>query len=299
MGAVGVVHDWLMTSRPVLTIAFASIVLAACGGGDSDGADTTISEITLLTTTTEAPLFEEGDGVTEPPSTIAAPIETVPATEAEVSTTVATAPTADATTSTTASPVAADTTAPPVTQTTPADTAPADTAPTETAPAPIGGGFVLGADGLGAVQFGADPEQTITFVTSMIGAPTADTGWLDPFEIGPCGGTRIRQVRWNDLQLEFGDLSDVTEGRDHFYAYFYGVEGSSTPQPPGLKTAEQIGAGSAVVELIAAYPGATLRQGDEFVGPSFTVNDNLVGRLSGVTDDDVVEAFIGGRPCDG
>lgn len=271
-----------MTSRPVLAIAVASIVLAACGGDDSDSADTTVPEVTLLTTTTEAPLFEESDGDVEP----ATADDTVEASttllEADVTTTVE-----EPTATTTQAP--AVTAAPPVTE----------PAPVDTAPAPIGGDFVLAADGLGAVPFGADPEQTITFVTSLIGAPTADTGWVPPIDIGPCGGTRIRQVSWNQLQLEFGDVSDVTVGRDHFYAYFYGVEGSSTPQPPGLMTAERIGAGSSVAELVAAYPNVTLFQGDEFVGPSFIVNDNLAGRMSGIADDDVVEAVIGGLPCDG
>ncbi len=274
-----------MKSRPVLTIALASIVLAACGGGDSDGANTTIPEVTLLTTTSEAPLFEEGDGDIEPESTDIAPDESTTLPQADVTTTLGD----DAPTATVAPAVSVATTTLPV----------AEATPPETAPPPTGGGFVLGADGLGAVRFGSDPEQTITFVTSVIGAPTIDTGWVDPFEIGPCGGTRIRQVSWNQLQLEFGDVSDVTAGRDHFYAYFYGVEGSSTPQPQGLKTAEQIGAGSSVAELLAAYPGATLLQGDEFIGPSFTINDNLAGRMSGIADDDVVEAVIGGRPCDG
>ena len=259
-----------MRSRPFLTIVGAAIVLAACGGGDSDGAETTLPEITLLPTTTEAVLFEEGDDSDEPASTV---------------------PTSDQTTTTTVEE--------PTTTVAPTTTAPADTVPVETDPPPPETGFVLGADGLGAVPFGAAPEQTITFVTSVFGAPTADTGWVDPFEIGPCGGTRIRQVNWEQLQLEFGDVSDVLEGRDHFYAYFYGVEGSSTPEPAGLQTAEKIGAGSTVTDVIAAYPGVTLLQGDEFVGPSFSVNDNLAGRLSGITDADVVQAVIGGRPCDG
>lgn len=249
-------------------------MVAACGGGSED-ADPTIPEITLITTTTEAPLFEPDE---EPVATDPVVVEESTTTVAEVATTTA--------------PEVATTIAP---EPTPAP----ETTPVETAPPPPGGEFVLGADGLGAVPFGADPEQTITFISSVVGSPTFDTGWVDPFEIGPCGGTRLRQVSWNQLQLEFGDVSGITEGRDHFYAFFYGAEGSSTPQPPGLKTETKIGAGSSVAELIAAYPGVTLLQGDEFIGPSFRVNDNLSGRMSGLADDDVVEAIVGGRPCDG
>lgn len=270
-----------------MSIVALSIVLVACGGGDSEGADITPPEITLITSTTEVPLFQEGDGVIEPSTTddaedddsISTVVESVVATTietSEVSTTLA-------------SDAGAATTQPEL----------VDPAPEDPAPTAVGGDFVLGSDGLGAVSFGTEPEQTITFLASVLGAPTADTGWLDPFEIGPCGGTRIRRVNWNQLQLEFGDASDVVEGRDHFYAYFYGAEGSAMPEPAGLKTAEQIGVGSSVASLLAAYPGATLFQGDEFIGPSFNINDNFTGRLSGTADDDVVEVVVGGLPCDG
>ncbi len=260
-----------MRSRPVFVAVLASIVLAACAG-DSDEADATLPEVTLITTTSEAPDFEESE------PTVATTTEPAPVTEPEVTTTLPPETTA----------LAPETTA----------LAP-ETTTSDTAPPPPSGDFVLGPDGLGAVPFGADPEQSITFVTSLLGAPTRDTGWVDPFEIGPCGGTRIRQVNWNQLQLEFGDVSNVTTGRDHFYAYFYGAAGTSDPQPPGLTTAENIGAGSTVAALLAAYPGTTLLQGDEFIGPSFIVNDNLNGRMSGIADDDLIEAIIGGRPCDG
>lgn len=256
-----------MTSRPVLLIAVA-IVLAACGGGETDDADATIPDVTLIPTTTEAPLFVEGDAQDDLESE-----STTPSTDTTTTTVVTT--TIAATTTTTVAP-----------ETTEATTTPGDV-------------FVLDADGLGAVQFGADPEQSITFVSSVLGAPSSDTGWLAPIEIGPCSGTRIRQISWNQLQLEFGDVSNVTQGRDHVYAYFYGAEGSSSPQPAGLQTAQNIGVGSTVSELLAAYPGVTLFQGDEFVAPTFIINDNLAGRLSGVADDDVVEVVIGGIPCDG
>ncbi len=277
-----------MTSRPFLVFAAAaSIVLVACGGGDSD-ADATVPEITLIPTTIEAPLFEEGDGVVEPSTTDGADDSTSTAPASDVDATVATPPATEAPATVEADPGTV----------TPAPQA-ADPVPTEPAPTSVGGDFVLGPDGLGAIPFGTEPEQTITFLTSVLGAPTADTGWVDPFEIGPCGGTRIRRVDWNQLQLEFGDASDVVQGRDHFYAYFYGGEGSATVQPAGLQTAEGVGVGSSVASLLAAYPGVTLFQGDDLIGPSFNVNDNLTGRMSGTADDDVVEVVIGGLPCDG
>ncbi|MEP1124367.1 MAG: hypothetical protein ABJH68_10805, partial [Ilumatobacter sp.] len=254
----------------------------------SDDADATVPEITLITSTTEAPVFDEGDGVVEPPTTDGTEDSGPTAPTSDVDTTVATPPS-------TAAPTTLGSVPDPVTSA-PEPSAPA---PTDPAPASVGGDFVLGPDGLGAVPFGTEPEQTITFLTSVLGAPTADTGWVDPFEIGACSGTRIRRVDWNQLQLEFGDASDVVQGRDHFYAYFYGREGSATAEPAGLQTAEEIGVGSSVASLLAAYPGITLFQGDDLIGPSFNVNDNLTGRMSGTADDDVVEVVVGGLPCDG
>ena len=95
-------------------------------------------------------------------------------------------------------------------------------------------------------------------------------------------------MTWGDLQLEFGDVSDVAEGRPHFYAYYYGKEGSSTATPGGLETNEGISVGSTVAQLLQAYPGVQLLSGNEFMNDSFSVNDNLSGRLSGLTDVDVV-----------
>jgi hypothetical protein len=181
----------------------------------------------------------------------------------------------------------------------PADTAPS-IAPETTAPPPppAGADFSLQTDGLGAVSFGADPDGVVTFVTSFLGAASADTGWVDPFTIGACGGTQLRQVTWGDLQLEFGDVSNIAEGRPHFYAYYYGKEGSSTASPAGLETDAGISVGSSVAQLLQAYPGVQLRSGNEFVNDSFFINDNLTGRLSGLADPDLVQMVIGGLPCE-
>lgn len=289
------------------------MLFAACGGG-SDEADITIPEITLITTTTEPPVFEAGDSDTtnadadpvdtevpdaESPDTNAPDPE--PDTEAPTS---SEAPDSGAPADSTVEPVATDgastaTTAPGAAESTTTTTTTVVAAPETTQPPATGGNFVLGADGLGAVQFGADPEGTITFVTSLLGAPTFDTGWVPPFDIGPCGGTQVRQVSWNDLLLEFGDVSDITQGRDHLYAYYYGQVGSSSPTPSGFLTANNVGVGSTVADLIAAHPGVEFRQGDDFIEPNFSISNSLFGLLSGLADDDVIEVLIGGLPCDG
>jgi len=264
-----------MHSRTLVVVLVAGLAVAACGGGSDDQSDASLPPITLATTTTSLAPFDPSDSA---PATVedegAAPSTTAGSevTEPEPTTPADTDPT---------------TTPPPTT-----------TAPTTTAPPAPSGDFSLQPDGLGAVAFGAEPDGVITFVTSFLGAATADTGWVDPFTVGACGGTQLRQVSWGDLQLEFGDVSAVAEGRPHFYAYYYGKEGSPTATPPGLETEEGISVGSTVAELLRAYPGLQLRSGDEFMNDSFFVNQNLTGRLSGLADPDQVEMVIGGIPCD-
>lgn len=278
-----------MRTRSFVAATAAVLVITACGGG-SDDADDSLPEITLITTTTSLPPFDsvvvstDGDTETSPDTP-----ESSESTDAAGPTTLPVD---------TAASIAPETTTPETT--TPETTAPETTAP-ETAASttpPAGADFSLQTDGLGAVSFGANPDGVITFVTSFLGGASADTGWVDPFTIGACGGTQLRQVTWGDLQLEFGDVSNIAEGRPHFYAYYYGKEGLSTASPAGLETDAGISVGSSVAQLLQAYPGVQLRSGNEFVNDSFFINDNLTGRLSGLADPDLVQMVIGGIPCE-
>ena len=276
-----------MRTRPFVAATAAVLVITACGGG-SDDADDSLPQITLITTTTSLPPFDPSDSVVDGTED---GIETSPETPA---------PTDPAPTD----PAPSD---PPASEST--DAAGPTTLPVETAPSsapetaastspPAAADFSLQTDGLGAVSFGANPDGVITFVTSFLGGASADTGWVDPFTIGACGGTQLRQVTWGDLQLEFGDVSNIAEGRPHFYAYYYGKEGLSSASPAGLATDEGISVGSSVAQLLQAYPGVQLRSGNEFVNDSFFINDNLTGRLSGLADPDLVQMVIGGIPCE-
>lgn len=184
--------------------------------------------------------------------------------------------------------VLATTTLAPTTTTEPAT-------PTE---APLG----LELSGVGAAAFGADPEGIIGFVSSFIGGPTVDTGYVDPFEFGACAGTQARRVFWGSLMLEFGDSSNIADGRLHFYAYQYGTEdpaGLVADTPQGLATPEGITFGSTVGELLQAYPVTDFIEADEFLPATFLVNDNLRGYLTGLTDLDTVTVITGGLPCEG
>jgi hypothetical protein len=271
-----------MRTRPFVAATAAALVIAACGGG-SDAGDESLPEITLITTTTSLPPFDPSDAAVDGTNAdIDTGTETSPETPAPSDSTDAAGP---STLPVDAAPEATPTTVP-IPETT------ASTTP------PAGADFSLQTDGLGAVSFGADPDGVVTFVTSFLGDASADTGWVDPFTIGACGGTQLRQVTWGDLQLEFGDVSVITEGRPHFYAYYYGKEGASTASPAGLETDEGISVGSSVAQLLQAYPGVQLRSGNEFVNDSFFINDNLTGRLSGLADPDLVQMVIGGIPCE-
>jgi hypothetical protein len=259
-----------MRTRSFVATAAAVLVIAACGGGSDQAADS-LPEVTLITTTSSMPLFEPSDSGSDGTG-------------------------GDADTGPTTLPVETDSSAAPQT-TAPQTTAPETTAP-ETSASTASADFSLEADGLGAVSFGANADGVITFVTSFLGEPSADTGWVDPFTIGACGGTQLRLVTWDDLQLEFGDVSNIAEGRPHFYAYYYGKESQSTASPAGLETGKGIGVGSSVAQLLQAYPQVLLRSGNEFMNDSFFVNDSLTGRLSGLADPDLVEMVIGGIPCE-
>lgn len=284
-----------MKLRPVVVVvAVCSLVAVACGSGDE--ATSTSDVVTRVTGVTAAPTTS----TTEP---LFAPADSVPDGDQSDDTGVdESSPDEPADPEPTSTDVAVDTSAAPI-ETAPPESGPPRTDASTSTTEPSGAaGFTLATDGLGSASFGADPDGTISFVSSFYGEPTADTGWVDPFTIGDgsCGGAGQRQVEWDDLRLEFGDVSDIRQDRRHFFAYSYGEEGSlGEVVPAGLATPLGITAGSTVGQLIEAYPSTDLRVGDDFIAPNFAVNVNLTGRMSGLADDDIVELVIGGVSCAG
>ncbi len=257
-----------------LTVAVTtlSLILVACGSGGGDEVAGPTTRLTLLPTTT----------TTEPPETTSTVADDADdGVETSAGTTVA--PTSSAETATT--------TEPPVTTT----TVPVD---------PAVEALVLTEDGIGAAVFSGDPEGVITFLSRFVGAPTADTGWVDPFDISACSGTELRVVSFGGLRLTFGDVSSILEGRRHFFAYTYGTytyDGTSvtaTDQtPPGLVTESGVGLGTNLLSLEAAYPGLELNPADDFFPETFVVNDNFRGALTGLADDSTVVNIVGGQDC--
>ena len=136
----------------------------------------------------------------------------------------------------------------------------------------------------------------IDYVSSFIGAPTVDSGWVDPLTAG-CQGTELRQVTWGDLVLQFGDASLVTSGRRHFFSYVYGPTFGAAIAPAGLKTDAGIGVGSTVAELTGTYPTVVLNPADEFGGANFFVNEGLAGFITSVDPTGTVTSILGGQGC--
>jgi hypothetical protein len=147
-------------------------------------------------------------------------------------------------------------------------------------------------------MFGVEAEAVISYVTAILGPPTADSGWADPNSaFGVCPGTEVRGVTWGDLLLLFSDESGVASGRRHFFSYTLGPAFGASITPAGMATPEGIAVGSTVAALKSAYPGVYVYGGDDVFGPYFVVGESLTGFLTGDSDADTVQSVIGGVTC--
>ena len=191
----------------------------------------------------------------------------------------------------------ATTVAPPETTTTTVVATSSSTTPPTLPPAPLSS-IVLDESGIGGALFGDDPDRVIAFVGSLLGAATADTGWVAADPASLCPGTEYRRVEWGVFRLEFGDLSPFAEGRRHFTGWDYGTEGVLGQEPQGLITEFGITVGSRVDELLDAYPEAQIFPGEEGTfSPSFYVDEYFDGFLTGTEPGDVVMVMFGGSRC--
>ena len=211
--------------------------------------------------------------------------------ESTIAVTILPSTSSTSTTSTTTSTTTTSTTVPLTTTTA------STVAPSTTEPDPAVVELLLSGDGIGTAGFGADPDGVVDYINSYLGPPSNDTGWIDPLTIGLCSGDELRQVSWGVLVLLFGDVSDVVQGRRHFFGYAYGDQGEIGAEPVGLQTTRGVMIGSRVVDVRAAYPAATINPEDDFTPPFFFVNDSLRGFLTGVSDDATVTAILGGGDC--
>jgi len=182
--------------------------------------------------------------------------------------------------------------------------------------APCDGGsatsIVLSPSGVGVVDFGADPDETIQLVReAMPGAsPTQDTGWMDvgsytsPY--GACreGTSQIRVVTIDNLTLYFTDAktSWAAKGSRHFAAF----EAADGVFP--FLTAGGVGPGSTIGDVLAAHPDAGVGTGLDggaavYVTAPVGWDGWLVALAPSAADPGdtgaVIDAVRGGRFCDG
>jgi len=248
------------TPRTLVVGCALAFVVAACGS--SKNTSPTISTVGISTTS----------------SVVATTVEPTPTTTPPV--TAAPTPTATSTTI-----------GPPTTTALPTTTAP----PTTTTVAP-GSKLALRFDGVGDARFATVPDDVVGYISGVLGTPTADSGWVAAVE-RRCPGTEVRSVAWGDLSLLFGDASNLTTGRRHFFAWSFGPTSGAAISPAGLHTPEGIGVGSTVAELRAAYPAATLFAGDDLTAASAQISEGMFAFLNESGDAGVVTALLGGQGC--
>ncbi|MEN9804061.1 MAG: hypothetical protein RIS41_908 [Actinomycetota bacterium] len=193
--------------------------------------------------------------------------------------------------------------APSVTTVSPSTTTTSSTSSTSTSTSSTtttiveGAELFLRSDGLGTIRFGVEPDGVVDYVSSLLGDPDSDTGYIDSLsEFGTCPGTEVRGVRWGDLLLLFGDESDFDSGRRHFYQWQFGPQTESPLRPNGPLTDGGIGLGATVADIRAVYPDVQIFDDDIF-GPGFEIEPLLWGTLTDDADSGRVIALVGGTPC--
>jgi len=170
---------------------------------------------------------------------------------------------------------------------------------------------VLRSNGLGIVEFGAEPEQTIDTVrAALIGAsPSVDTDWvaIDNLsnEFGVCrqGTTEVRSVEIDNLTLFFTDAgtSFAEEGTRHFAGYT--AEEGVFP----FATVRSVGPGNTLAEVLAAHQDAAVAAGltggfDAYISSPPGSDQWLRATAADATalsdTEAVVTSVTGGRFCD-
>ncbi len=153
------------------------------------------------------------------------------------------------------------------------------------------------------VSFGYDDDDAVAAFAAVLGAPTKDTGWIDPFgDYGVCHPPMMRAVEWGSFITIYtnGDTDFWSGGVEHFYAYYY----SNVANPPDLRTTEGLGIGSSLGDLKAAYDPAEIVIDDAFFDPSigFWSYDlqswtGMWGYATGQSNAHVITSVNGGRGC--
>ncbi|MBT8247437.1 MAG: hypothetical protein KJN73_06450 [Acidimicrobiia bacterium] len=164
--------------------------------------------------------------------------------------------------------------------------------------------LVLRSDGLGSVGFGNEADVAVATLTTLLGPPDDDSGWIDSFSgFGTCPGEAVRGLRWATLWVLMTDGS--TEWRDdgvpHFFSYLNSVFFDDS-QSLGLTTEAGIALGSPVGALRDTYGSDVVVGIDELIdGFIYTITvpapGYLSGGLTGAQDEDLITSIDGGTGC--
>jgi hypothetical protein len=164
--------------------------------------------------------------------------------------------------------------------------------------------LVLRGDGLGSVALGDEAESAVEVLTSLLGPPDDDSGWIPALSgFGTCPGEEVRGLRWATLWVLMTD--GTTEWRDdgvpHFFTYLNSVFYDEV-KSLGLTTEEGIALGSTLDALREAYGEDVVVIFDDFADGyiySITVPPpgRLGGGLTGDLDEDLITSIDGGSGC--
>ena len=147
-------------------------------------------------------------------------------------------------------------------------------------------GIVLGPEGLGVVDFGAEATVALAELRARLGPP------VDDRPLGSCPSGQV------DRMVQFAELSvllAVSGGTERFVAWDLGPRSGVLPP---LATAEGISTGSTLSRLRAAYGERLDLSEDDPFGPGFEIEvpspGRLGGTLTGTSAGDTVATLSGG-----
>ena len=123
---------------------------------------------------------------------------------------------------------------------------------------------VLRPDGIGQVDFGADPETAIAAISAGFGPPTEPLEWrpLCGFTDSSGRAVEVGYATWGALTLQF----DRFEGPDRFSGWtLTALEVESTPVGPrDFATPDGISIATTVAEVQALHPEAAFQYSEQF-----------------------------------
>lgn len=150
------------------------------------------------------------------------------------------------------------------------------------------------------MSFGDSYAQSAPDLLRFLGAPSRDTGTINPFSAyGTCPGTDLRVLEYagGALQVFFG----TRRGARQMTVYSWSLTAPSAAAPKasarvGGRARFAFGPGTTLRQLEAGA-GRTLRLADdELTGPSFRVEDRS-GGFFGTLEGDRVRSVSAGEGC--